>query len=279
MGSESPLENINEPVDSTPEAAVENTAEAAETSATPSEDTPEISSSTPRQLEALEAKMKLQGTVERVELQGAIVDVGLEQKGLLHISQLSTEMVKNVSDVVKEGDEITVYVMAVDKKKGRLDLTMIEPPDVMWSDLKTGEVRSGEVVRIEKFGVFVDVGAERPGLIHISELATGYVNDPNTIVSLGDTIEAKVIGVNRKKKQIDLSVRALEQATARAVVEEYEAEESLPSAMEIALRRAMEASDVELPLSRKEQKRRGKRKDRSREQDDIVSRTLRMHND
>lgn len=252
MSSESPLEVASETAaNNTPDAAVENAS-----------------------LDTLKPKQELQGVVKRVELQGALVDVGLERDGLLHISQLSTETVKNVSDVLKVGDNVTVYVMAVDKKSGRLDLTMIKPPAVSWNELKENQLYTGTVVRIERFGVFIDIGAERPGLIHVSELTTGYVNDPSEVVKVGDTIEAKLIGVNRRKKQIDLSVKAREIQEREEIVDEDE--EELPTAMELALRKAMQGNDNLSFSTKKSQKKRDKRQ-RTAEQDEIISRTLRMH--
>src|SRR5690349_929053 len=107
--------------------------EAAVTPAPASDETPSTASDgghAPLTFADLKPKMKVQGKVKRVELQGAIIDVGLEHDGLLHISQLSTETVKNVTDVVKEGDDVTAYILAVDAKKGRLDLTLIPMPEV-----------------------------------------------------------------------------------------------------------------------------------------------------
>jgi ribosomal protein S1 len=223
----------------------------------------------------LRPKMKLTGKVKRVELQGAIIDVGMDKDGLLHISQLSTETVKNVTDVVNLGDEITVYVLAVDSKSGRLDLTMVPPPDLTWNEVKVNQVYQGTVERIESYGVFVNIGAERPGLIHISELARGYVSDPHEVVKVGDTIEAKVIGINKRKKQIDLSVRALE--AEEAVVEEEGEPEVFMTAMEVALRRALEGAEGGSTALRKSSNKRRDKKKPTNQQDDIIARTLRLH--
>jgi small subunit ribosomal protein S1 len=222
-------------------------------------------------------KMALNGKVKRVELQGAIIDVGMEHDGLLHISQLSAETVKNVTDVVKEGDAVTVYVMAVDSKKGRLDLTLIQPPDITWNEIKVNDVFQGVVERIESYGVFIDIGAERPGLIHVSELTKGYVSDPNELVKIGDSLEAKVIGINKRKKQIDLSVRALEAQESSIAPDEDE--EPLMTAMELALRKAMGSTDADnLPSDRNNKnKRRDKKQSKSELQADIIARTLRLH--
>src|SRR5512136_1346842 len=191
----------------------------------------------PSRLEDLQPKMKLTGTVKKIELFGAFVDVGVGRDGLVHISALSPQRVNQVSDVVKEGDTITVWVRSVNTKTGRLELTMIEPLAVDWSDLKAGQVYTGKVVKLEKFGAFVDIGAERPGMVHISEMATYRVEDVSEITKVGEEIQVKVLGVDPRKKQIKLSMKALD------VVEEAletEEEEAALTAMELAFRRAQE---------------------------------------
>jgi ribosomal protein S1 len=233
----------------------------------------------PTSFDDLAPKMKVQGRVKKIDLYGALVDIGVGRLGLLHISQLTTEHVNNVSDIVNEGDEITVWIQQVDRKKGRINLTMIEPPDVTWNDINVGDVYTGKVVSIEKFGAFVDVGAERPGLVHVSELAKGYVGDPSEVVNVDDEIEVKVIGVNRRKRQIDLSVRALEEPETLTVPDDETDNDPLPTAMELALRQAMESSGMEMPdRSRKSKRKKKDKKRRQREsREDIFARTLQQH--
>ena len=165
--------------------------------------TPDIALTT-----TLEPKTKLSGKVLKTTLAGALVDVGQSIPGVIHISQLSTEPVNKVEDVVKEGQTIDVWVRRV--KKDRIELTMIEPLALEWKEIEPDMVVKGKVVRLEAYGAFVDIGAERPGMVHVSELAHGYVKTPNEIVKEGDEVEAKVLDVNRKKKQIKLSMKALE---------------------------------------------------------------------
>lgn len=231
--------------------------------------------SAPISIDDLTPKMQLEGTVKKIELFGALVDIGVGRPGLLHISQLSDKHVKNVTDVLNEGDRVTVWVQEIDRARGRISLTMLKPPSVSWDEITVGSVFTGKVVRVEKFGVFVDFGAERPGLVHISELAKGYVGDPSEVVQLDDSIEVKVIGVNRRKKQIDLSVRALEEP-AQAAYADDEPEENLPTAMELALRQALEKADLDFPNTRAN-KRRMKKNKRHAEREDIFARTLQQH--
>lgn len=231
---------------------------------------------TPSSIDELETGVAVRGTVKRIELYGAFVDIGVGSDGLLHISQLGKPNVRNVEDVVKVGEEVTVYVLKVEKDNNRIALSLGKPPSVTWDAMKIGDVVVGKVVRLEKFGVFVDIGAERPGMIHVSELATGYVNSPSDVVKVGDEVNARIIKLNRKQKRIDLSLKALEEQAEKPRVPVEESDENLPTAMELALRSAMEATGKPLParFNKRDQKR-GRRDRHSQDMEDIFERTLR----
>src|SRR5512147_1027494 len=146
----------------------------------------ETNTNAPKSLNDLAPKMELRGTVKRIELFGAFVDIGVGQDALLHISQLGKPNVRNVEDVVKVGDEVTVYVLKVDPSTNRVALSLVKPADFTWDDLKEGQIINGKVVRVESYGLFVDIGAERPGMIHVSELSDEYVGSPSDIAKVGD---------------------------------------------------------------------------------------------
>ncbi|HNT54101.1 MAG TPA: S1 RNA-binding domain-containing protein [Anaerolineaceae bacterium] len=156
--------------------------------------------------------MHFTGTVKVISLAGAVVDIGVGTPAVLHISQMvaATEgqPIKSVREVLQEGQTIDVWVRRV--KDNRVELTMVRPLDLDWRDLKKGMVVRGKVVRMEKFGAFIEIGAERPGLVHISEMAHSYVRLPSDVVNEGDEVEAEIIDVDRKKKQIKLSMKALQ---------------------------------------------------------------------
>jgi small subunit ribosomal protein S1 len=195
----------------------------------------------PSSLHDLKPKMRLEGTVTRTELFGAFVDVGVDADGLVHISQLSTRRVNRVTEVVNEGDRVTVWVNSVEPDKKRIDLTMIEPPAVDWDEIRAGQVYSGKVKRLERYGAFVDIGATRDGLVHVSEITSDYIQDPKEYLKAGDEVQVKVLNVDHKRRRIELSVKALEEHLVAD--EEDDDLEEVPTAME----RAQRASESGAP--------------------------------
>ncbi|MFH1186111.1 MAG: S1 RNA-binding domain-containing protein [Chloroflexota bacterium] len=169
---------------------------------------------------ALEPKAKLTGKIIKTTLAGALVDVGQSIPGVLHISQLQKVPVNKVEDVLKEGQDVDVWVRRV--RKDRIELTMVEPLRYDWKDMQPEMVVKGKVVRLETYGAFVDIGAERPGMIHISELARGYVKEARDVIKEGEDVEAMILSVDAKKRQIRLSLKALQPEVAAPEAPERE---------------------------------------------------------
>jgi len=236
----------------------------------------------------LETKAKLSGKILKTTLAGALVDVGQSIPGVIHISQLSKDPINKVEDVIKEGQTVEVWVRRV--KKDRIELTMIEPLALEWKEIEAEMIVKGKVVRLEAYGAFVDIGAERPGMVHVSELAHGYVKTPSEIVKEGDEVEAKVLEVNRKKKQIKLSMKALEpeveefkpakkevkkggkrgpkKETVEVPTQEEDREPEL-TAMQMAWQEALDKANADRAYKVKRSK-----SSVSREQEDILDRTM-----
>lgn len=230
----------------------------------------------------LQPGMQIQGKVVRLEKFGAFVDIGAETDGLVHISEMANRRVNKPSDVASEGDVVAVWIKEVDRKQRRISLTMVEPPDVDLRSLKPDTVLTGKVVRLESFGAFVDIGAGRDGMIHVTEMGRGYVGSPSEILSVGDEVQVRVLEVDPRRGRISLSMKDLPSDQYQVVDQE---EEDLPTAMELALREAMDAEGIDFPYGRDRDNRRrkkGKRdrdRDRDRIQDEIIARTLRSHGD
>jgi predicted RNA-binding protein with RPS1 domain len=253
---------------------------------------------TPTSIEELEPKTKVKGKVTRLELYGAFVDIGVGTNALVHISKLDKDHVNRVSDVLTEGQEIEVWIDKVDPEQGQIMVTMVEPLDVDWTDLKTGQEYTGTVTRLENYGAFVNIGAEREGLVHISEISHNYVKNPSEVLSVGSEVQVQVLGFSRRKRRIDLSIKNLLEKPAgqtsggggggggRSAAQspadfEYEEEyEEVPTAMEVALRRAM--GDEAFDALEEERSKRGKKKSRKQrrdDQDELLDRTLQFQGD
>jgi len=184
-----------------------------------------------------------------------------------------------VEDVLSVGQEVDVWVLRADPAREHIELTMIEPLKYDWRELHKGMVVSGTISRIETFGAFVEIGAERPGMIHVSEMANKFVRNPHEVLSIGGEVTAKILAVNKQKKQIKLSMKALiEKAepvevipTVQDVLKETDDDAPVPTAMEMALRDAMQRNQGD---SRAPQKFGKKSKKGSDALEDIFSRTL-----
>ncbi len=240
----------------------------------------------------LQIGQRLTGKVKNIAEFGAFVDIGIAQDGLVHISELAKQKVEKVTDVVGQGQEVEVWVKKVDTKRGRISLTMIKPIALKLKDVAEEAEVEGTVTRLEPYGAFVDIGTDRDGLVHISQITYDYIKHPEDTLTVGQKVKVKVLKVNRKKRQVDLSIKALlppppPPEEVKKVVEEFKPQprrqeveeqveafddEPVPTAMAVAYA----ALHGELPfdkLGRGGGLAKGKGK-RRREMDDIVARTL-----
>jgi small subunit ribosomal protein S1 len=172
----------------------------------------------------LQPKAHLTGKVIKTTIAGAIVDIGQKVPGVIHISQLQKDPVNRVEDIIKVGQEVDVWVRRV--HADRVELTMVEPLTLEWRELKPDMVVKGKVSRLEVYGAFVEIGAERPGLVHVSEISHEYIKNPSDVLKEGDEIEAKILDIDRRKKQIRLSIKAATPKPEEVVVEVKKPESS-----------------------------------------------------
>jgi transcriptional accessory protein Tex/SPT6 len=261
------------------EAEVEDAAEA--------EDAADDDSST---IFNLKPRQQLSGTVKNITPFGAFIDMGLPQDGLVHISELSRKKVEKVEDVVSVGQAVEVWVKKVDRKRGRISLTMIKPVVRRIKDVEEDDELEGIVTRLEPYGAFINIDSERDGLVHISQITHAYINHPQEALTVGETVKVKVLKVNKKKRQVDLSIKALleppvveeeekPKPKAHVVKEEpvvevntvaEEEEEPIPTAMAVAF---ASLQDKSVTASAKETASREGKKHREI-QSELIARTL-----
>ena len=152
------------------------------------------------------------GTVQRLASFGAFVDIG-GVDGLVHISQVSHEHLDNISDVLKEGQEVKVKVLSIDRDAERISLSIKDTLPGPWSDLEDkatkGSVLTGKVRRLVSYGAFVEVFPGVEGLVHISQIAHQHIGTPQEVLKEGQEVEVKVLDVNSKEKRLSLSIKEL----------------------------------------------------------------------
>jgi len=167
-------------------------------------------------IETLRQGQQLTGIVVRVEdTLGAFVDIGTEREGLVHISAMSRLRVKRASDIVREGDRVTVWVKSVDLLREQISLSLLPPPRCRVSDLRYGMILEGTVVGFRDFprggkGVFVtlDVGeVDGTGWRY----KDGMIFNPPRLLEEGDIVRVQVLSVQAdrsdpNKTRISLSL-------------------------------------------------------------------------
>ena len=145
--------------------------------------------------------------------------IGFNKNDLLDKEKLSTIRQKlSQVDLLKKAEELGIGELTLKdiidelKKPGRDPRDEMPKPvlraDVLkFEDLRDGMILTGTVRNITDFGCFVDVGVKHDGLVHISEMSDKFVKNPSDIVSIGDIVKVKVIGIDQDKQKVKLSMR------------------------------------------------------------------------
>ncbi|WP_338749711.1 30S ribosomal protein S1 [Bacillus sp. FJAT-52991] len=167
----------------------------------------------------------LDGKVQRLTDFGAFVDIG-GVDGLVHISQLSHEHVDKPSDVIKEGQEVKVKVLSVDRDSERISLSIKETLPGPWTNIADkapiGSELTGKVKRLVSYGAFVEVFPGVEGLVHISQISNKHIGTPHEVLQEGQEVTVKVLDVNEEENRLSLSMKQFEEAEAEQEVDSYE---------------------------------------------------------
>ncbi len=178
---------------------------------------------------AVEEETPVAGTVTRTTNFGAFVAVGSGVEGLIHISELTWDRDEKVQEIVKEGEAISVKVIAVERKKplrdSRISLSLKRLANDPWVDalakLNQGDSVEAEVVRIVGFGAFVKLFPGVEALVRTEEMAWGRTRKPSDIVSKGDKVKVTIINIDHDSHKIDCSLKDASQDPWAGVEEKY----------------------------------------------------------
>lgn len=160
----------------------------------------------------VEVGKQYSGVVKSLTDYGAFVDLG-GVDGMIHISELSWGKIKHPSQVVKVGDEITVYVKDIDAEKKKISLGYKKDEDNPWAILAknyaVGQAAKVKIVSLTAFGAFAELIPGIDGLIHISQIARERVGKPSDVLSVGQEVEVKITELDFERHRISLSIKAL----------------------------------------------------------------------
>lgn len=152
---------------------------------------------------------QLSGTVRNIVPYGAYVNVGAEKDGLVHVRDMAVDFVHTPTDVVRSGDNVTVWVKFIDPSKRVLGLTMIKPhlgfeSRIKVKDIVEGGRYQGVVERITNYGAYVDIGAERQAFLHVAGLWGTLPRETLDYLRLGQKIWVHVVNVDTQRNHIRL---------------------------------------------------------------------------
>ncbi len=160
--------------------------------------------------ETLQEGMTVKGTITSIRKFGAFVDIeGIE--GLIPISEIGWSRIEDVREVLSEGQSVEVVIMKLDWGNERFSFSLKQalpdPWETISQRLPVGSIHSGTVVRLTKFGAFVNLAEGIDGLIHISKLGGGRrINHPKEVLEEGQTVEIKIENADTEQKRLTLAL-------------------------------------------------------------------------
>ena len=158
---------------------------------------------------------RVNGAVTRLMDFGAFVELEPGVEGLIHVSEMSwVKKVRKPSDMLNTGDLVEAVVLKVDPVEKRISLGLKQALGDPWADVSqkflVGSEVEGQVTRLMKFGAFVQIAEGIEGLVHVSEMvADKHVNHPSDVVRVGEVVKARVLAIDKEKRQIKLSMKQL----------------------------------------------------------------------
>jgi tRNA pseudouridine13 synthase len=207
---------------------------------------------------------RFEGRVTGIQNFGIFVDIGFGQEGMCPSSELAEEYTQDPNTVVSLDDVFEVIIVSVDKEKGQFKVSKrmgeledseipaaLEARDAEFVaraaekeartqgrdtieeiDAKVGDRLKGQVLTIRDFGVFCDVGLSVDAMIPVAELSSEWVERPEDVVAIGDTLEVVVLGVDPKRGRLRTSVKAgnMSEGDLNALLDEVRAQEAEYSA-------------------------------------------------
>ncbi|MCP4252268.1 MAG: 30S ribosomal protein S1 [Candidatus Scalindua sp.] len=193
----------------------------------------------------------IKGMVRNLTNYGAFIEIDEGIDGLLHISDMSwSKKVAHPSEIIKKGEMIEVKILSVDKDKKRVSLGIKQLSDDPWKKeipekYHVGDIVKGKVTKMTDFGAFIDLSNGLEGLLHISEVSKEKIKKLESVISIGQELNVKIVKIEPEARKIGLSLKGIEGAPAP--VEKVEANDEPAADVEVTENAAPESADADAP--------------------------------
>ncbi|MBA6234083.1 MULTISPECIES: 30S ribosomal protein S1 [unclassified Colwellia] len=186
---------------------------------------------------------KVSGKIKSITDFGIFIGLDGGIDGLVHLSDISWAGGEEAVREYKKGDEISAVVLQVDPERERISLgvkqTEDDPFNQYLADTKKGAIVTGKVIEVDAKGAKIELAEGVEGYLRVSDISSERIEDASTELSVGDSVETKFMGVDRKNRAISLSIKAKDQAEEREAMDNLnQVEETGLSAMAAAFKNA-----------------------------------------
>ena len=177
-------------------------------------------------METLKDGAVVSGRVSKLMDFGAFIDLG-GVEGLVHVSEISLARVDNPAEKLSAGDEVKVKVKSIEEREGklRISLSMKALEADPWADglpFAEGATLTGRVARLQPFGAFIELIPGVDGLVHVSEICFERIPHPSQVLTEGQTVDVRVMGVDLERRRVSLSIKDLQREARDGGITEAE---------------------------------------------------------
>ncbi len=192
------------------------------------------------------------GTIKSITDFGIFVGLDGGIDGLVHLSDLSwSDTGEEAVRSYKKGDELRAMVLSVDAERERISLGVKQmekdPFSGFFAEHPKGSIVTGKVSEVDAKAAIIDLGDGVEGVLKASEIARDRIEDARTVLKEGDDVEAKFIGVDKKSRTINLSIKAKDYQEESAAVQEYSSNESASMSLGDILKESIEDNSEDSP--------------------------------
>ena len=195
----------------------------------------------------------IKGKVRNLTNYGAFIEIDEGIDGLLHISDMSwSKKVAHPSEIIKKGEMIEVKILSVDKDKKRVSLGIKQLSDDPWKKeipekYHVGDIVKGKVTKMTDFGAFIDLSNGLEGLLHVSEVSKEKIKNLESVLSIGQDLNVKIVKIEPEARKIGLSLKGVEGAPVPPKQEDKAKEEPAAAEVEVTENAAPESADAGAP--------------------------------